>query len=186
MVLIALAALCVLTVPLLGGNLARLADIRLRGLWLPVAALALQVVITVIATGGSPVAHRVLHILTYAMIGLFLWANRRLPGMRIIATGALLNAATIVANGGIMPASATAARLSGLTMGAGFRNSTPLAHPVLPWLGDIIPWPGPLPNVLSVGDLIIFTGTIVLLQRTCARGAPRPIKLAPPPEPGLE
>jgi hypothetical protein len=26
--------------------------------------------------------------------------------------------------------------------------------------------PGPLPNVLSVGDVIVFVGLVVLLQRT--------------------
>ena len=58
-----------------------------------------------------------------------------------------------------MPASATAERLSGLVMHGGFRNSAPVAHPVALFLGDVIPWPGPMPNVLSIGDLIIFAGT---------------------------
>ncbi|MGO9821811.1 MAG: DUF5317 family protein [Solirubrobacteraceae bacterium] len=40
-----------------------------------------------------------------------------------------------------------------------------MSHPHLLWLGDVIPVPGPLPNVLSVGDLIVFAGLIVLLQR---------------------
>jgi hypothetical protein len=172
-VLIALAALCVLSVPLGGGNLGRLADLRLRGLWIPMLALALQVVITEIATGGSPTAHRVVHIVTYAMIGLFLWVNRRLPGIKVIGLGALSNAAAILANDGVMPASQTAERLSGLRLGAGFHNSVTVAHAALPWLGDIIPWPGPLPNVLSVGDLAIFTGTAILLHRTCGRRASR-------------
>ena len=64
-------------------------------------------------------------------------------------------------------------------MGAGFHNSAHVAHPVLPWLGDLIPWPGPLPNVLSIGDLLIFAGTIVLLQRTCGRRTAQPIRWAP-------
>ena len=170
MILVALAAGCVLSVLLLGGRLSRLARLRLRGLWIPIAALAVQVVITVIAPGGDPALHRLAHVLTYAMIGLFLWCNRRLPGVALIALGAVSNAAAIVANGGIMPASATAERLSGLRMGAGFHNSALLVHPRLPWLGDVIPWPGPLPNVLSIGDALIFTGTLVLLHRSCGTG----------------
>jgi hypothetical protein len=173
MVLIALAALCVLSVPLCGGNLGRLAELRLRGLWIPMLALALQVVITEIATGGSPTAHRVIHITTYLMIGLFLWVNRRLPGIIVVGLGTLFNAAAIIANGGVMPASQTAERISGLRLGAGFHNSVTVAHPALAWLGDIIPWPGPLPNVLSVGDLAIFAGTAILLHRTCGRRASR-------------
>jgi Family of unknown function (DUF5317) len=179
MILIVLALLCVLTVPLSGGHLARLADLRLRGLWLPVLALLVQVVITEIARGGSETLHRELHILSYVMLAGFLWANRRLPGLRIVALGAMLNTLAIVANRGVMPASATAERLSGLHLPPGFDNSAHLGHALLPFLGDIIPWPGPLPNVLSIGDLIIFAGTIVLLHRACRRDAPRLIQLRP-------
>lgn len=45
MILIVLALLCVLSVPLTGGRLGLLAELRLRGLWIPVLALAPQVVI---------------------------------------------------------------------------------------------------------------------------------------------
>jgi hypothetical protein len=178
-ILIVLALLCVLTVPLRGGRLSRLADLRLRGLWLPVAALLVQVVITEVARGGSAALHRELHVFTYVMLGAFLWLNRRLPGLKIVGLGALLNTLAIVANRGVMPASATAERLSGLHLPPGFDNSAHLRHELLPFLGDVIPWPGPLPNVLSIGDLIIFTGTIVLLHRACGRNAPHPIRLRP-------
>ena len=184
MILIALAALCVVAVPLRGGSLARLAELPLRGRWVPMLALALQVLITVIATGGSPAGHRALHIATYALVALFIWLNRGLPGMRIIAAGALANATAIVANLGVMPASATAERIAGLRLRAGFDNSAPLGHAHLAWLGDVIPWPGPLHNVLSIGDLVIFLGTAVLLHRACAR-PPATIRLRPPPERAL-
>lgn len=68
-----------------------------------------------------------------------------------------------------MAASRTAERLAGLHLRAGFENSAPLTHPHLLWLGDVIPWPGPLPNVLSVGDCLIYIGTLILLHRVCRR-----------------
>lgn len=168
MILIALAGVCVLSVPLLGGRLSRLAELRLRWLWLPVLALALQVVITTLAPSGQRTLHTSVHVATYVLLGAFLWANRGLPGARIIAAGAALNGLAITLNGGVMPASATAQRIAGLRLGAGFHNSAHLAHPLVPWLGDIIPWPGPLPNVLSVGDVLIYAGAVVLLHRSCA------------------
>jgi hypothetical protein len=171
MILIALAGLCLLSVPLTGGRLSRLADVRLRGTWIPIVALALQVVIVTIAPGGNPAVHKAVHIGTYVLIGVFLLANRRLPGIKVIGLGAFLNGLVIVLNGGVMPASLTAQRLAGLHIQAGFQNSAALAHPVLSWLGDIIPWPGPLPNVLSAGDCIIYIGTLVLVHRICARSA---------------
>lgn len=175
MILIALAVLCLLSVPLTGGRLARLADLRLRGLWIPVPALAVQVLITVVAPSGHQSLHELAHIATYVLLGLFIWANRRLPGAPIIAAGTLSNGLAVLLNGGVMPAAATAQRMIGMRLASGFQNSAHLAHPVLPWLGDIIPWPGPLPNVLSIGDLFIFAGTLVLLHRTCRAPASSPM-----------
>jgi hypothetical protein len=183
MILIALAGLCLLSVPLTGGHLGRLASVRIRGAWVPVAALAIQVLIVTIAPDGDPGLHKLAHIATYVLVGVFLWCNRRLPGVRVIGLGAFLNALVITVNGGQMAASVTAERLAGLHPGAGFQNSAQLAHPLLPWLGDIIPWPGPLPNVLSVGDCFIYLGTLVLLHRLCRSRAPAPAGLTPTTEP---
>ncbi len=169
MILIVLALLCLASVPLTGGRLSRLASIRVRGTWVPVVALAIQVVIITIAPDGHEGLHKAIHISTYGLIGVFLWCNRRLPGVKIIGLGAFLNALVITVNGGQMAASRTAERLAGLHLRAGFENSAPLAHPHLLWLGDVIPWPGPLPNVLSIGDLLIYAGTLVLLHRVCRR-----------------
>ena len=178
MILILLAALCLLSVPLTGGRLRRLAEIRLRWLWLGPAAVFVQTVLVTILPGGSHALHSVIHIGTYVMLGAFLWANRRLPGVPVIGAGAFLNALAITVNGGVMPAAATAERLAGLTLGKGFHNSVVLAHPHLLWLGDIIPVPWPLPNVLSVGDCIVYMGMLVLLHKVCRRSAePEPLAL---------
>jgi Family of unknown function (DUF5317) len=163
-----------------GRDLRRLADLRLRGLPVPVLALALQVAITTVAPGGSHGLHTAIHLATYALIAVFLWLNRRLAGLPVIALGAGCNALAIVLNGGVMPASAAAQRMAGLRLGPGFHNSVALAHPALLWLGDIIPWPGPMPNVLSVGDCLVYAGTLVLLHRACAQPAAVPAACASP------
>jgi hypothetical protein len=170
MIMIVIAALCVLTVPLTGGSLGRLGDLRLRWLWMAPVALAVQVVIITIAPGGNGTLHAVVHVGTYVLIGLFLWRNRKIAGAPVIAVGVLSNTIAIVANGGVMPASATAQRLAGLKEAVGgFHNSAALLHPHLLWLGDIIPVSGPLPNVLSSGDCIIFAGMLLLLHRATRR-----------------
>ncbi|MGH2874590.1 MAG: DUF5317 domain-containing protein [Solirubrobacteraceae bacterium] len=172
MILVALALLCLISVPLTGGQLRRLAYTWVRATWIPVLALAVQVVIITIAPNGNPALHRALHIATYGLVALFLWTNRRLPGVPVILAGALSNALAIVANAGVMPASETAERLAGLHLGTGFHNSAPVLHPHLLFLGDVIPWPGPLPNVLSIGDCLIYGGTLVLVHRICRRPKP--------------
>lgn len=166
MILIVIAVLCIVTVPLTGGSLRRLANLKLRWIWLAPAALGLQVLIITIAPGGNMTLHALVHVGTYVLIGLFLWMNRTVAGAPVIGLGALANTTAIVANSGVMPASAAAQRLAGLTQGAGFHNSAALLHPHLLWLGDIIPVPGPLPNVLSPGDCLIFVGMLVLLHLT--------------------
>ena len=176
MILIVLAIVCLLTVPLTGGDLRRLGNLRVRWIWLGPLAVFVQTVLVTIAPGGSHAMHAAVHIGTYGLIAAFLWANRRLPAAPIIALGAFLNGLAITVNGGEMPAAVTALRLAGLSLGHGFHNSVALAHPHLLWLGDIIPVPWPLPNVLSVGDVIVYAGLLVLLHRTCHR--PRAERLA--------
>lgn len=171
MILFGLAALCLISVPLTGGKLSRLAKLQLRWLWTAPLALFLQVVITVILPDGHHTLHSAVHVVTYALLCTFLWANMKIPGVRVITIGAALNLIAILANKGVMPASRTAERIAGEVQSSGYHNATPVAHPHLMWLGDLIPVPGPLPNVLSIGDCIIFAGMLVLLHRTCGRGA---------------
>ena len=168
MLLVLTAFALLATVPLAGGRLSALADIRPRAIWAVLLAAGLQVAITQI-TGGSHALHAALHVLSYVLDAYFVFANRRLVGVPVVAFGAALNILAITTNGGVMPASASALRISGIAERAGFDNSAALAHPHLAFLGDIIPVPGPWPigNVLSVGDLIIFIGALVVLHVAC-------------------
>jgi hypothetical protein len=170
MLLVVTALALVASVPLAGGHLSRLAEIRLRGIWAVLVAVAIQVAITTVVPGGSHWLHAALHMLSYALDVYFVFVNRRLVGVPLVALGAALNLLAISSNGGVMPASAAALRISGVARRAGFDNSVALAHPHLAFLGDVIPVPGPWPigNVLSAGDLIIFVGALVVLHSACA------------------
>jgi hypothetical protein len=169
MILIVAALTCVISVPLTGGRLGRLADLPLRWGWAALGALALQVLITTLAPAGSTGLHKLLHVASYVLAAACIAANRRIAGLPILAVGAALNAVAIIANGGIMPASARAMRLAGLPPAEHFANSAPVAHPRLLALGDLLPVPGPWPlgNVISVGDVLIILGLLVVLHRAC-------------------
>jgi hypothetical protein len=170
MLLVITALALVASVPLAGGRLGRLADIRPRAVWAVLLAVALQVGITDIVPGGSHALHVALHLLSYGLDGYFVFGNRRLVGVPVVALGAGLNVLAIATNGGVMPANAAALRIAGIAARAGFDNSAAVAHAHLAFLGDVIPVPGPWPigNVLSVGDLIIFLGAFVVLHHACA------------------
>ncbi len=168
--LLVIAALALLgSVPLAGGRLSRLVDIQVHGVWAVLLAVAIQVGISNVAPGGSHVLHAGLNVVSYLLDAYFIFANRRLAGVPLVAIGAALNVLAITTNGGVMPANAVALRTAGITARAGFDNSAALAHPHLAFLGDVFPVPGPWPigNVLSAGDLIILLGALVLLHVTC-------------------
>jgi hypothetical protein len=170
MILVIAAALCLLSVPLAGGRISALADIRLRIPGAILVAIGLQVVITSLVKGGSHELHSVLHLVSYALAVWFIWANRHIPGMVVIALGGGSNLLAISLNGGTMPARLGALKTAGLLhTGPGYHNSEAVPHAKLAFLGDIIGVPGPHPiaNVVSIGDIVLFGGMLLLLHRTC-------------------
>jgi hypothetical protein len=162
-VLVLAACLLALLSPLLAGrSLAGLLQVRLAGLPLVWAALLVQVVAVEV-----PLPHLLAagtHLASYVLAAAFLWLNRDLRGLPVVALGAACNAGTIALNGGTLPASAAAVRLAGIDADEQFLNSAVLPDPVLPWLGDVFAWPQPLPlaNVFSVGDVLIVLGVGVV------------------------
>jgi hypothetical protein len=160
--IISVAALAAALIPLLlGGRLSRLAAIPFRHVNLIVGALATQIVIIEVLPGPAPLLQAA-HIATYAIAGWFILANRRIPGLWLIATGAGLNGITITLNGGILPARLAALQAAGIHVTHGeFVNSGILPHPRLAFLGDIFAVPAglPLANVFSIGDILIVLGT---------------------------
>ena len=170
--LVAFVACVVLaTVPLAGGRLAALKQVELRRPWLPAAALAVQVLVITIIPGVLDGIHAPVHVATYALLAVFLWCNRRLPGLWLIAVGAAANLGAIVANGGVMPASADALAAAGMpaTLPGEYANSAVVQAPHLAWLGDVfaIPESWPLTNVFSIGDVLIAAGFALSVHVVC-------------------
>jgi hypothetical protein len=173
--LVAFAALCLITVPLAGGKLSKLADAELRWPGTIFGALVIQVVIVSLLPEGTPWIHRALHLVSYVLAAAFLVANRRIVGLWVIALGALLNAIAIFSNNGVMPASEGALRATGrLTDTKGFINSGVIEHPRMSFLGDIFAMPKwlPLHNVFSIGDVCIALGAAIAIHMLCGSRLP--------------
>ncbi|MEP6477579.1 MAG: DUF5317 family protein, partial [Actinomycetota bacterium] len=97
-----------------------------------------------------------------------------LSGLWLVGVGAILNLLAIVANAGVMPATAGALATAGVPSGGGvIANSASVADPRLRFLGDVfaIPSSVPLANVFSVGDVLIALGVGWTIVRA-SRGAP--------------
>jgi hypothetical protein len=161
---------CLATVPLAGGRLAALADVRFRAPWLALAAIGVQVLVISIVPRGAEWTHHAAHLASYGLIAAFLSINRRLPFLWLAAIGGGLNLAAIAANGGVMPADRDALAAAGIEQKAGdFANSTAVAHPHLSFLGDVfaVPSSWPVSNVFSVGDVILAIAALLALHAVC-------------------
>ena len=171
MFLLVILAVAVGTVPLAGGSLGRLGDMRLRWTWALYAAIGLQIIIISVIPDRLIGIHAPVHVGSYALAAAFLVVNRRIRGLWIIGLGGLANLTAILANGGVMPASASALDTAGIAADTGqFANSTTLADPELSFLGDVFAIPASWPvigNVFSVGDVLIGVGAVVLLHGVC-------------------
>ncbi len=182
--------LLLVTVPLAGGRLSRLAHLRLDGARFVVLALGLQILMANALPAVLPdTPHALLialHAASYALVAWTLWLNRAVPGLLLIALGGGTNAAVIALNGGTLPADPDALAAAGFTVDPEvYKNSGIVADPVLPWLGDIMSTPAFLPfrNVISLGDLVILLGGAVLLHVTCRSRLAARARAAAPPAP---
>lgn len=171
MILLAVLLLSLILVPLLGGRLARLADIDPKAVWSIAVAIGLQILIISVFPDRYEWSHVPLHIMSYGFAAVFVWANRDIPGMVIIAVGAACNLAAILANDGVMPATPAALRSAGFeTDTEGFANSAVVEDAKLQFLGDIFAIPDSVPildNVFSIGDVLIAIGIVVLVHGVC-------------------
>lgn len=162
MIQVVAVLLVLLSVPLLGGTIANLGGLRLRSTWAAPLAVVLQVVLTDVSIrlfegpiGGA------MHLVTYALAVWFVIANRHIRGLWLIALGGLANLIAITANGGVMPASPSAARIAGIEARSDrFENSKVVEHARFAVLGDIFAVPASLPfaNVFSMGDVLLIAG----------------------------
>ncbi len=148
-----------------GGSFGRLREARLHGMAFVFAGVAGQAGAGLASTtvGAGPAL--ALTIAAYVAVFVFAFMNRRRIGMPLIALGSWANAIVIAANGG-MPVSREAARVAGVENALATALRKGVHHPLdadsrLTFLADVIPV---LRNVVSLGDLLIWTGIALLLQ----------------------
>lgn len=156
--------------PLVGGRFGALAEFRFRRASLLVIALVIQVLIVSIIPDIGKWISAPLHLASYAAAAIFLWSNRRVTGLWILAVGAALNAIVITVNAGVMPASARAlAAVGRLPESESFENSAVIANPRIGFLGDVFRTPAGIPfaNVFSIGDILIASGALITLYSLC-------------------
>ncbi len=174
MILIVCALLAVLTVPLSGTSLRGMGSLPIRYAPLVWVAIGLQTLLVSSPWHPNPTVAHGIHLVSYAVAGWFAVVNRRTPGVLLIAFGGALSLIAIVANHGVMPASASALRRAGIGEATEFSNSTFVRDAKFQWLGDIFAVPAhwPLSNVFSIGDIVVIIGIGYLAHRQCRAAKP--------------
>lgn len=155
-----------------GGTLRGLAEIPLQHGWIALVAFALQMIILYAPlpkSEGLWGRRTLLLLTTYGAVLVVVGLNHRIPGLRWMGVGLVLNLAVMLANGGFMPITPEALQRAGLThlaLGAE-QGSRILAtkdilltrSEVSLWiLGDIFIIPPPVGTVVSVGDVLLAMG----------------------------
>lgn len=160
-----------------GGRLSHLAQLELRGAWLILLALAIQLLIFPLGSAKQPIiafGTEYFHLASYALLVVFVILNWREWGILAMGSGMLLNLLVIMLNGGYMPTRPELLEAAGrweaaakLREAGTYANNT-LMEPTTPlwFLGDAfyVPEWVPFANVFSIGDLLLALGLIFFLQ----------------------
>lgn len=161
---------------LIGGDVRRLSQLRIRHLELLLAAFAAKVAVALLGTAHTQIAvnaARPLNVIGAFLLLAVVWFNRRIPGAILFGAGLALNLIVIVAFGGRMPvllpqdADPNSAVLA-LLRGGLDPLHVALQHPQGLWfLGDILAIPsiGGHSSLVSLGDLVMAAGVAWLIIR---------------------
>ena len=157
------------------GRVAGLANLQFR--WAPLVLLGFAAQLLLFS---DAVAARVgdlgppLYVASTAAVVVAVVRNARIPGMIIVAAGAVCNLAAIVANGGYMPTTAEAMDQLGRSAATLYSNSAIMPTAALALLTDLFAMPRwmPFANVYSIGDVLIAVGVAVTVV-SAMRGGQR-------------
>ena len=136
-------------------------------------ALALQLLVIHGPLGSDDTPRRVVLVVSYLLLLVFIAFNLRRPGLVILGVGVLLNFLAIASNGGLMPISPENLRRSGLPeaevrIGEWVPDSKDVLLEKegtnLHFLTDVLVWNNPSGlNAFSAGDIFIAAGLLVTL-----------------------
>lgn len=167
---------------LIGGDVRRLSQIRIRHIELLLAAFASKVAVALLGTAHTQTAvtiARPLNVIGAVLLLAVVWFNRRIPGALLFSVGLTLNLIVIVAFGGRMPVllphdADPNSPILVLLRGGLDPLHVALDHPQGLWfIGDILTIPsiGGHSSLVSIGDLLMAAGVAWLIIR-CSQRAP--------------
>jgi hypothetical protein len=169
----------------LGGSLRRFEHLRIHRWGLVLVGLALQnVPVPSIGEVPASVVGPVMLAMSYVFLVAFLAANRWIPGAVLMAIGLLANLLVVTINGGMPVRAESVVRAGGdattLEQVISPKHHLMQADDLLWPLADVIPVPPPVTIVISIGDVLLYSGvaySIVQIMRGRRRENPRPLAM---------
>jgi hypothetical protein len=169
-----------------GGTLRALAELPIRQAGWVIGAALLQIGLTYGLVPGpaeSSYLAAAIMLFSYGCLFIFVWINRDIYGIKVVAIGLALNFLVIALNGGYMPISPQVMERMGfdlsspdLTIGHHVPNSKDVLlrrQDTTFWvLSDIFITPRSLPwlSAFSIGDVILAVGATILIQNAMLNG----------------
>jgi hypothetical protein len=153
------------------GSLSNLAQIRLKKAYLAIVALLIKLLIE-----NAGILHLawilkwtlLLQWLIYSLLFIFMVLNWNVPGMKWFALGSLLNLIPIALNQGAMPVNVTGLNpeLASMIQNGAWATHKPIDSNTALWLlSDIIFFPWPTPQRMSIGDGFLCLGILVFVVK---------------------
>jgi hypothetical protein len=165
------AGVALLVVVVTRGSFRQLYRLPIQSVWMVVVALAIQLVLAFVDIPADRLDDLgfVLVMASYAFLLAFCFVNLRVPMMWVIALGIALNALVIGLNRGMPTAPNEVTTRSGRTVEDPIER-TAKHRPesdddLLQFLGDRYRVPEPIDELLSVGDIVIGIGVVLVFYR---------------------
>lgn len=150
------------------GSFRQLWRLRIQSIWLVVVALVMQLVLAFVHIPADRLDDLgfALVMASYAFLLAFCFVNLRVPMMWVIALGIALNALVIGLNRGMPTAAHEVTTRSGRTVEEPIerdaKHRPESGDDLLQFLGDRIRVPSPVDELVSVGDIVIGIGVVLV------------------------
>ncbi len=166
-----------------GGSLSNIKDATLEKWYFFVFGFMVEFAAVFMASKGVGFVSKnilFIHCLSYILLFIGIFFNRKSTAFKIIFIGVFLNFLVIMANGGHMPVSGEAMiniglmeNMMNIKEGKIITHALMDSHTVFRYLGDIfvLAKPYPRPKVFSIGDVFMALGIFIYIQEIMKKKA---------------
>ena len=178
MLLFSILLIALITGLIRGGKIANIISLRFQHPWLVFFSIAVEYGILFLIRAGMISSQTIVFyaiLVQYLLLFLFFWFNKKISYVWLIALGSFLNFLVIILNQGSMPLTKMVLQIaaSSKTLLLLMEGRLLTYHIIndntkLWFLGDIIYIPTPFKGFISIGDILLFSGVFLLMQRIIA------------------